>query len=205
MVKSPMSTDFFAHKANGYERNPSRVENVDNIARSILETVKLDRAMHVMDFGSGTGLLLERIAPHVGAITAVDVSPSMNAQLLAKKGLLDCDLDIVEADLEKTDLDTRFDGIVSSMTMHHVENVAAMFRKFHALLREGGFIAISDLDAEDGSFHTEDTGVHHFGFDREAFAHSAAEAGFRSIRMATASVVRKPQGDFPVFLLTALR
>lgn len=200
-----MSIDHFAHKAGSYEQNRSRVDNVDNIANSILDAIGFDRAMHIMDFGAGTGLLLERIAPHVGKITAVDVSPSMNEQLRAKRNGLGCMLEIVEADLEKSDLDGRFDGIVSSMTMHHIENVAAILRKFHSLLKDGGFIAIADLDAEDGSFHTEDTGVHHFGFDRGAFTKSAADAGFRAIRVSSASVVHKPQGDFPVFLLTALR
>lgn len=200
-----MSVDHFALKADAYEQNPSRVDNVENIATSILQALSFDRGMHIMDFGSGTGLLLERVAPYVGKITAVDVSASMNAQLRAKQGKLGCEMEIVEVDLEKSDIAGCFDGIVSSMTLHHIENIEAMFRKFHSMLRDGGFIAIADLDLEDGSFHTEDTGVHHFGFDRGAFARAAAEAGFRAIQVSFASVVHKPQGDYPVFLLTATR
>lgn len=200
-----MSIDHFAHKAGSYDGNPSRVDNVANIAGAIRNAITLDRSMHLMDFGSGTGLLLERIAPYVGKITAVDVSSSMNAQLLAKQAGLGCTLEIVEIDLETSELSGAFDGIISSMTMHHIRDTDAMFRKFHLLLKDGGFIALSDLDREDGSFHTEDTGVHHFGFDRSEFAKSAAAAGFRMIQTSSASVVHKPQGDFPVFLLTALR
>jgi 2-polyprenyl-3-methyl-5-hydroxy-6-metoxy-1,4-benzoquinol methylase len=114
-------------------------------------------------------------------------------------------MEIVEIDLEESDIDHRFDGIISSMTIHHIENIDAMFRKFHSMVREGGFIAISDLDLEDGSFHTEDTGVFHFGFDRGELAKSAAKTGFHTIQVSSASVVHKPQGDFPVFLLTAAR
>ena len=72
-------------------------------------------------------------------------------------------------------------------------------------MKDGGFIAISDLDLEDGSFHKEDTGVYHFGFDRGEFAKSASKAGFQMIQVSSTSVVRKPQGDFSVFLLTAIR
>lgn len=197
--------DHFAHKAGSYEQDPRRADNVQNIANAILGSCALDRSLHLMDFGSGTGLLLEALAPHVGRITAVDVSPSMHAQLRAKQDRLACALDIVEADLEVTDLDQRFDGIVSSMTMHHIRDIDAMFGKFHALLRDGGFVAIADLDREDGSFHSEDTGVYHFGFDRDAFAQCAARAGFREVRVATASVVAKASRDYPVFLLTAVR
>lgn len=200
-----MKRDFFAHKANSYEQNKSRVDNVDNIANSIINSTKLDAAMHLMDFGSGTGLLLERIAPHVGKITAVDISSSMNKQLNAKLATLGCELEIIEIDLEKSDIDQRFDGIISSMTMHHVRDIDAMFRKFHALLNDGGFIALSDLDSEDGSFHTEDTGVFHTGFDRETLANIARVSGFENVIVTDASVVHKPQGDFSVFLLKATR
>lgn len=200
-----MSIDHFAHKAGSYEQNRSRVDNVENIANSMLSAIRFDRSMHIMDFGSGTGLLLERIAPYVGKITAVDVSPAMNRQLREKRNKVGCDTDILEIDLAQSTIDRQFDGIISSMTMHHVENIDAMFRRFHSMIKEGGFVAISDLDLEDGSFHTEDTGVFHFGFERDAFAKSAADAGFRAVQVASASVVQKPQGDFPVFLLTAVR
>ena len=200
-----MKTDHFANIAKDYEQNKDRVDNVDNIARAILDAVVLDKSMHIMDFGSGTGLLLERIAPHVGHITAVDVSGSMNAQLRAKLERIGCVVDIIETDLEKSTIDEKFDGIISSMTMHHIKDIAAMFRKFHSLLKEGGFIGIADLDTENGSFHSEDTGVQHHGFDRSEIAHAAAGAGFRDVAVASASVVSKPQGDYPVFLLSAVK
>jgi putative AdoMet-dependent methyltransferase len=200
-----MSIDHFAGKADSYEQNPNRVDNVANIANAILGAVEFNRSMHIMDFGSGTGLLLERIAPHVGKMTAVDVSKSMNRQLQEKRDRLPCELDILEVDLAQTNIPLQVDGIISSMTMHHIEDVGAMFEKFHAMVKGGGFIAISDLDAEDGSFHTEDTGVFHQGFDREEIARAAFEAGFQSVNVSSASVVHKPQGDFGVFLLTAIR
>jgi len=200
-----MNIDRFAEKAGSYEQNPSRVENVSNIGSLIVRVIDLKRSMHIMDFGSGTGLLLENIAPHVGKVTAIDVSGAMNRQLREKMPRLECEVDILELDLTTSSIDRQFDGIVSSMTMHHIEHISAMFRKFYAMTKAGGFIAISDLDAEDGSFHTEDTGVFHHGFDRAEFANAAIDAGFTSVCTCSASVVHKPQGDFGVFLLTAIR
>jgi putative AdoMet-dependent methyltransferase len=200
-----VTQDFFAQKAAVYEKDKHRVDNVNNIATAIIEQVKLDKGMHLMDFGSGTGLLLEGVAPHVGSITAVDVSKAMNQQLAAKRGKLGCELEMLELDLTTADLDRQFDGIISSMTMHHVKDIAAMFAKFYKLVKPGGFIAISDLDSEDGSFHTEDTGVHHHGFDRNKFAAAARSAGFKDAVVTTASVMRKSQGEYPVFLLTAYK
>jgi cyclopropane fatty-acyl-phospholipid synthase-like methyltransferase len=199
-----MSIDHFAEKAGSYEQNRSRVDNVENIANAILHAIRFDSSMEIIDFGSGTGLLLEKIAPHVSKITAVDVSRSMNQQLQAKLGKLAYSVEILPVDLAQVTLDRQFDGIISSMTMHHIADIEAMFRKFHALLKEGGFIAIADLDLEDGSFHEQDTGVFHSGFDRVKFAGAATAAGFKNVRLSTVSVIHKPHGDFPVFLLTAI-
>lgn len=200
-----MSKDFFAHKASAYEQNPKRVNNVDNIAQTIINHTPLQQDMHLMDFGAGTGLLLERIAPHVKKITAVDISESMIEVLENKREQLACDLNILKADLESESLTDTFDGIISSMTMHHIKDVEAMFKKLFLLVKAGGFIAIADLDQEDGSFHTEDTGVHHFGFERTAIARMATAAGFREVTTVDASIIEKPQGEFGVFLLSGKR
>ncbi|MCW8869717.1 MAG: class I SAM-dependent methyltransferase [Proteobacteria bacterium] len=200
-----MIRDFFEHKAGIYDKDDNRVSNVENIANAIIRNVSLDRKMHLLDFGSGTGLLLERIAPFVRKITAVDISQSMNDQLEKKRSSLACELNILKIDLVSTDIADKFDGIISSMTMHHVKDIQVMFSKFYSLLNDGGVIAISDLDSEDGSFHTEDTGVFHFGFEREVITDAASHAGFQEVKIMDASVVHKPHGKFPVFLLTAKR
>ena len=200
-----MNKDYFEHKAENYEQTKNRVDNVENIANSILSNIDLDKAMHLMDFGSGTGLLLKRIAPYVARITAIDISPSMNKQLNKKRKDLECELEILEIDLAKSRLDRKFDGIISSMTMHHVKDLGSMFINFYSMLNDDGVIAIADLDLEDGRFHTEDTGIFHFGFDRNAFSNFAVAAGFRNVKVISASTVHKPQGDYPIFLLTGNR
>lgn len=200
-----MSHDFFAQKAASYEQNPHRVDNVVAIGHAIKTQLVLQPDMQLLDFGSGTGLLLQQIAPHVGKITAVDVSPSMNAQLRAKAPDIGCELEVLEQDLLQTPLNRQFDGIISSMTLHHIADIPVLLREFQRLLKPGGFIALADLDLEDGSFHTEDTGVFHCGFDRAGIAAQAQAAGFSQVQVVDASVVQKPHGQYPVFLLTGRR
>lgn len=204
-MNEPARKDLFAHKAGNYETRPSRINNIDSIAGTIIATVKLDRSMHIVDFGAGTGLLLERIAPHVRKVTSIDVSPSMAKQLLEKKDRLPCELEQFELDLEKSDAPGVYDGVISSMTLHHIRDVEALLRKFHAMVKPGGFIALSDLDKENGSFHTEDTGVRHHGFERNWIEAAARREGFIEVATHNASVISKPNGDYPVFLLTARR
>lgn len=197
-----MVNDYFKLKAESYDKDANRVSNVDNIANSILRSIPFNKNMHIMDFGSGTGLLLERVVPFVKKITAVDVSEAMCKQLNEKIKNLGCEVEILQLDLTKTKLDMKFDGIISSMTLHHIKDTQAMFSDFYRMLNDNGVIAISDLDTEDGSFHTEDTGVFHFGFDRTAFQDKAIAAGFKNVKIITASIDEKPHGNYPVFLLT---
>lgn len=195
--------DYFAEKSKVYEKEPARVDNVTNIADAILTKLSYDKTTtHLMDFGSGTGLLTAKIAPHVKKITTVDVSPSMNEQLRAKQDTLACELAMLELDLVTHELDDTFDGIISSMTIHHVKDTLALFQKFHRMLNSGGTIALADLDKEDGTFHTEDMGVFHFGFDQEEFAALAQKAGFEDVSIEIVSIAKKPYGEYPIFLLT---
>lgn len=200
-----MSKDYFQHKAQSYEQNPQRVANVVAIAAAMRARVDFQAQMHILDFGAGTGLLLQQIAPLVKKITAVDISPAMTAVLKAKQASLGCEVDILQLDLLATGLSTRFDGIISSMTLHHIEDIASLLARFWQLLAPGGFIALADLDLEDGSFHTEDTGVFHQGFDRTFLVQLASAAGFIDVSIGDAGVVSKPHGDYPLFLLTARR
>lgn len=200
-----MTTDYFKAKASNYDSAKHRVDNVQNIADCMLTTIKFNANMHVLDFGSGTGLLLERIAQYVEKITAVDISSSMNSQLREKLEDIDCHLNILEIDLNRTPIEIQVDGIISSMTLHHIDDCQAMLSKLYSMLKPGGFLAIADLDKEDGSFHREDTGVFHFGFDRSYLKKIASASGFNKINVKTASTVSKPQGDFPVFLLYAYK
>lgn len=195
--------DFFAEKAKEYDNEQSRTQNVSSIAQTILNEVSFSKKMSIMDFGSGTGLLLSEIAPFVGEITAVDISSSMIAVLKSKKEDIKCTLEIVQLDLTKEPLNKKFDAIISSMTIHHIEDTLALFKKFYSLLNEEGILAIADLDAEDGSFHTEDTGVFHCGFDRENFVQMVKSVGFQDIKIQNASTIAKPTKDYSVFLITA--
>ena len=194
--------DHFAHKAKDYEKETRRVDNVKNIADGILKNITFTKDMNIIDFGSGTGLLTSQIAPYVAKIICVDMSKSMNEVLEGKKDEYPCELEILELDLSKDNIDRKFDSIISSMTIHHVKDVSALFEKFYTMLEEGGTIGLADLDTEDGSFHTKDTGVFHFGFDRDLFLQIASDAGFKDLKIEQVSIASKPYGDFPIFLLT---
>ncbi len=199
------SEDLFAHKSKSWDMNSKRVKNAQRIAELIVKNIKLDKQMKIMDFGAGTGLLSYFVAPFVKKIIAVDNSPSMLLEFENKCSEFACETEVIAKDLSTETLERRFDGIISSMTMHHLKDTLALFRKLYVMLEDGGFIALADLDSEDGSFHSDNTGVFHHGFDREALKVIAQEAGFKNISFDTAGTIAKPHRDFTVFLMTAVK
>ena len=197
--------DYFEHKAKSYEENVKRVSNVQNIADGILQELSYNKDMHILDFGSGTGLLTQEIAPYVKNITALDMSTAMNEVLKSKIDTFPCPLEVLQIDITNEQYEdklTNVDGIISSMTIHHVKDIEDLLTKFYNLLNENGTIGLADLETENGSFHSEDTGVHHFGFEKEWFLNIAKKVGFKELKVNTVSVASKPHGDFPIFLLT---
>ncbi len=69
-----------------------------------------------------------------------------------------------------------------------------------------GYLCIADLDTEDGSFHADNTGVLHFGFDRKELKELLGKTGFGEVNDTNAATIAKPvegrgEKEFTVFLL----
>ena len=198
-------TDLFEEKSKNWDANQRRLQMSRGIGGSILENVELNEAMHVMDFGAGTGLIAAQIAPHVKKVTAVDVSMSMLEKLISKIELKD-KVDIVCKDITTHPLDTQFDLIVSAMAMHHVQDTGNLVQRFAEHLKPGGAVALADLDAEDGGFHNPPSeGVFHKGFDRGELKSIFENNGFSNVRFVNAYTAVRENGDYPIFLVLATK
>jgi 2-polyprenyl-3-methyl-5-hydroxy-6-metoxy-1,4-benzoquinol methylase len=111
-------------------------------------------------------------------------------------------------DLEQQRLDGSYDLIVSSMTMHHVKDVVSLIGSFAQALNPGGWLALADLESEDGGFHDDPTGVYHHGFDREFFRSECSKNSLTNVRIITATTIEKPDASgggrlYPVLLCVA--
>ncbi|MFT4625926.1 MAG: putative AdoMet-dependent methyltransferase [Myxococcota bacterium] len=198
-------TDLFDDRAADWDSRPVPLQISEGVTAAMLGAVAFSPEQTVLDFGAGTGLVATRIAPLVGHVLAVDVSPAMLGKL-AEKEVLRGKVEVFCQDILHTPLDRRADVIVSAMAAHHVADTAQLLRTLHAHLLPGGQLALADLDSEDGSFHPPGIeGVFHPGFDREALAALAVEAGFAEPTFVTACEVDRNGRRYPVFLLTATR
>jgi len=196
-------TDLFEEKAKDWDMRDHVKQLSDSIGSAILENINLTEEMYVMDFGAGTGLISSHLAPKVNKITAVDVSKAMLENLLSKPEL-QSKVDIVCQDITNQPLDSRFDVIVSAMTMHHIKDTETLLKTLGAHLKSKGQIALADLDKEDGDFHPKNTeGVYHQGFDRQKLQILMENSGFNEIEFLTVHSIDKEGKDYPIFLVTA--
>jgi ubiquinone/menaquinone biosynthesis C-methylase UbiE len=199
----------FDRAASSWDEEPRRVKLAGNVAAAIIDTIHPARTMDVLDFGCGTGLITLLLQPQVKSIIGVDSSQGMLnvlEQKVREHGLEN--VATVFCDFERGDRPYgHFHLIVSSMTLHHVRDLLQLFQLFNELLLPGGVLCLADLDAEDGSFHDDPTGVHHHGFDRKRLMVLLARAGFVECSAKTADVIVKGAApdirQYPVFLITA--
>jgi ubiquinone/menaquinone biosynthesis C-methylase UbiE len=206
-------TDFFNKAAVHWDKDPGRVQMAKTIADAMINALHPEGTELVMDYGTGTGNIALRIAPHVRRIIAVDSAKGM-LEVLKEKLVTDgiTNIEPREWSIEQDTADLlEFDLIVSSMTLHHVRDTEAAARTFHKLLQPEGRIAIADLDSDNGEFHEAKGIAEHNGIDRKNLQQVFEDAGFDSVRFSqtatihkTSSLTGKPR-DFTIFLMTAER
>ncbi|RMD99688.1 MAG: class I SAM-dependent methyltransferase [Calditrichaeota bacterium] len=199
----------FDEVAASWDEMPRRVELARAVAAAMIRELPLHRQMKAMEFGCGTGLVTLEVAPRVGHLTAIDSSKQMLAVLERKIREQQIDnitpqlLDLTQEQLPAGP----YHLIFSSMTLHHIGPVDDLLAQFARVLAPGGYLAIADLEQEDGSFHDNPEGVMHHGFDQKVLASKLQSAGFGRVRHLIVHRILKENEsgarEYPVFLVIA--
>ena len=159
----------------------------------------------ILDYGCGTGLLGFALQHQAAHVVLADSSEGMLA-VVRKKILASgaANLSPLKLDLQVDVLpEERFGLICSLLALHHIPDTRDLLRKFHALLEPGGWVALLDLEPEDGSFHGPGVEVHQ-GFEQRAFQEDLKRSGFSRVSLSRPfQIQREPErggGRYPVFL-----
>jgi len=200
-----MKKESFDEKASTWDDEPRRVQMAQTLFSAIEQAVPLRADATALDYGCGTGLLTLPLAARVSRVTAVDTSSGMLEVLDRKARSRGLDhIKSLQADFSTDPLPSgSYDLILTAMALHHVVDTEGLLRNFFSLLGSEGWLAIADLDSEDGSFHSHPDGIPHLGFDRHALTTQLADGGFKGIQFTTATRVEKNGKTYPVFLVTA--
>lgn len=133
------------------------------------------------DVGAGTGFITEGLLARGVQVIAVDQSEAMLAEMMRKFA----DSDAVAYRLGGAESlpipDATVDHAFANMYLHHVESPAEAIREMARIVRPGGRLVITDLDA-----HTHDYLLteHHdrwLGFEREDVRRWFVEAGLQDV------------------------
>ena len=202
--------DHFDEEAKTWDDDPEKTARAADVARQIRKRIDLTTDVEVLDFGSGTGLLGFELMPHVRSVTFADPSEGMLEQVAAKLqagGLQGGQT--LRVDPAALTLPQRYGAIVSLMTLHHVADPTAVIGLLAGHLEPGGWLALCDLDTEDGTFHEDANADVHHGFDRGTLVSQVTGMGLETVEVSTAfeMQVERPEGAraYPLFLLTARR
>ena len=199
------ATDFDA-KARTWDADPAKLQRADKVADLMAARIPGLAGARVLEYGAGTGLLGFALRGRARQVTLADSSREMLAVAREKLEQSGADnVDVVELDLSRGQMpDRRYDVICLLQVLHHVADTEGLLARFHDALEPGGFLCLSDLDSEDGSFHGPGFDGHS-GFDRVRLAASLARAGFEEVRLETAFEICKGGRAYPAFLAVARR
>ncbi len=188
-----------------WDEEPRRVKLATEVAAAIRNRLHMSSTWDALEMGCGTGLLTVARAPHMGSITGIDSSSGMLGKLAEKvKASGIANIKTALCDLSAGEMpEGRFHLIVSAMVLHHIEDPETLLSSLKSRLHPGGWIALADLEAEDGSFHDDPTGIFHHGFSRTELTRLLEKSGYVSISITEATAMQKGDRTYPVLLAVA--
>lgn len=156
-----------------------------DLPASAVETALLslvpDAAGRLLDIGTGTGRVLELLAPRVSQGLGVDASKTMLALARARLGraaLSHCTVRL--ADMYRLPLaDGSFDTAVLQMVLHYAEDPAGVLTEAARVLRPGGRLIVIDLAAHQRDDLVAKLAHRWPGFSDDAMGVLLASAGLR--------------------------
>ena len=201
-----MNINRFDERAPTWDDDPAKVERAHKIALAIREAIPLEPSMRMLEYGAGTGLVTQALRDAVGPVTMADTSTGMRAVMndkIASGAITDArvwDLDLTTGPIPSE----QFDLIVTVLTLHHIPTLEPLLANFAALLVDGGYLCIADLEEEDGSFHGKGFDGHH-GFNHSTLESLLDRAGFTNITFTRCHHIVRDTGTYPLFLATCVR
>ncbi|GGD92489.1 ArsR family transcriptional regulator [Aureimonas endophytica] len=170
---------FFAENAERWDRLRLLHVADEDVEAALLGALGERRFNDLLDIGTGTGRVLELLAPRVGRAIGIDASREM---LQVARAKLDA-AGIGHAQVRQGDCyslplpPASFDLVTIHQVLHYLDDPAAALREAAAMLRPGGLLAIVDFAPHDLEFLRDDEAHLRLGFSPETLSAYLAEAG----------------------------
>jgi ubiquinone/menaquinone biosynthesis C-methylase UbiE len=165
---------YFKANAPQWERIRSLHVPEQDVEKAIVRLLGNQALADVLDAGTGTGRMLELLAPHIGRGIGIDVSPEMLAiarERLSRAGAANCQVrrgDVYRLPFTDGDMKSGFDAVLFHQVLHFLDDPQAALREAARVTKPAGRILIADFAPHELEFLREEHAHRRLGFsDRE--------------------------------------
>jgi arsenite methyltransferase len=174
------TAEYFDQVANQWDtlRSGYFTEAVRKIA---IDKAYLRPDMDVADVGAGTGFMAAGLAPLARKVYVFDASAAMLE--MARQNLKEFD-NLIFQEAEGLSLplpDASLDAVFANMYLHHCQDPLAAITEMVRLLRPGGRLVITDMDAHDHAWMRTEMADVWLGFERSQVRQWLEQAGLVNI------------------------
>jgi arsenite methyltransferase len=176
MSMTTASTTYFEQVAGEWDTLRSGYFT-EAVRDSAIAKAYLRPDMVVADVGAGTGFMAAGLAPRVSQVHVLDGSTAMLE--VARRNLAQFgNVVFRQADGQALPLDdASVDAVFANMLLHHCPDPLAAIREMVRVLKPGGRLVITDLDAHTHAWMRQEMADEWLGFDRAQIRAWLREAG----------------------------
>ena len=174
------SRDYFAQVAGEWDRLRSGYFT-EAMRDAVIRKANLPRDAAVADVGTGTGFVLQGLVGKTGSLVGFDESPEM-LDVARPRFAGRSEVSFQQSDgLSLPAESNSFDAVFANMYLHHAPEPAAAISEMVRILKPGGKLIITDLDAHDQVWMREEMADRWLGFEREDVRQWYEAAGLEQI------------------------
>ena len=186
-ARAALAAAFFKANAADWERIRSLHAPEKDVENAIVRLAREGAIESVLDAGTGTGRMLELLAPYIKRGVGVDSSPDMLAiarDRLERANIHHCQVrlaDVYRLPFANGDAEHGFDAVLFHQVLHYLDDPGAAVTEAARVMRAGGHLLIADFAPHELEFLREQHAHRRLGFPPETVTQWMSAAGLEPV------------------------